>query len=325
MTKEQLQEAVGFIFNDKATLGLELYLILEGRTGLNLKLADLGDNGLDDEMIEGFKEHLKWRTIEDQEADLRPLSELDNGSNTIHIYDLEGLPDGLEIIHTELDKNKVPLFDFTTDKLQDVRAFLIKIASPTQQVVLYKHHHHLNVLSQSTTLYFFGDDHRFKKPDGALLRFSFAVDFVLVDGKVLVYDINCLEKKFGFGSILVNNATTQVAAIAALGFVQNIVELEDYAKDIGGAKHILRLNKKSPVLLLKFDQIKTFIKGNAYLKRRLRFTDDESQLRFHTHVSKRYFIQLLNDDFLTSQLSNTEYASSKKDGLAELEGTTPTE
>jgi Domain of unknown function (DUF4868) len=325
MTKEQLQEAVGFMFKDKSALGLELYLVMQGKEGLELRQADLGDDGLETEILKGFADHLEWRTVSDEEAKLRPLSELDQAKNTIHLYDLEGLPDGLGMINAELDKSKVPLYDFTTDRLQDVRAFLIKIASPTQQVVLYKHHHHLNVLSQSSTFYFFGDDHRFKKPEGELLRFSFAVDFALVNGKLLVYDIECLEKKFGFESILVSNAGKQVTVIAALGFVENIDELQDYAKDKAGAKEILRLNKNSPVLKLEFDQIKTFILGNAYLRRRLRFNDDESQLRFHTHVSKRYFIQLLNDDFLTSHLSKTEYASSKKDGIAELDNVTPVE
>lgn len=325
MTKEQLQEAIGFMFKDKASLGLELYLIMQVEEGLELRQADLGDDGLEAEILKGFTDHLEWRTVTDEEAKLRPLSELDQAKNTIHLYDLEGLPVGLDMIHSDLDKNKVPLFDFTKDKLQNVRAFLIKIASPTHQVVLYKHHHHLNVLSQLSTFYFFGDDHRFKKPEGELLRFSFAVDFALVNEKLLVYDINCLERKFGFESILVSNAGKQVTLIAALGFVENIDELVDYAKDKAGAKEILRLNKKSPVLKLEFDQIKTFILGNAYLRRRLRFNDDESQLRFHTHVSKRYFIQLLNDDFLTSHLSKTEYASSKKDGIAELDETMPVE
>ena len=325
MTKEQLQEAVGFMFKADAALGLELYLIMQGEAELELRQADLGDGGLDAEILKGFKKHLEWRTVADKEAKLRPLSELDQAKNTIHLYDLEELPDGLEMINSELDKNKIPLFDFTKDKLQNVRAFLIKIASPTQQVVLYKHHHHLNVLSQSNTLYFFGDDHRFNKPAGELLRFSFTVDFALVNEKLLVYDIDCLEKKFGFESILVSNAGKQVTFIAALGFVENIDELEGYVKDKAGAKEILRLNKNSPVLKLEFDQIKTFILGNAYLRRRLRFNEDESQLRFHTHVSKRYFIQLLNDDFLTSHLSKTEYASSKKDGIAELDETTPVE
>lgn len=323
MTKEQLQEAIGFMFEAKADLGLELYLVMAGKDGLELRQADLGDDGLDAEIIKGFKDHLEWRTVSDEEAKLRPLSELDQAKGTIHLYDLEGLPDGLDIINAELDKKKIPLYDFTKDKLQDVRAFLVKIASPTQQVVLYKHHHHLNVLSQSSTFYFFGDDHRFKKPEGDLLRFSFAIDFALVNRKLLVYDIDCLEKKFGFESILVSNAAKQVKLIAALGFVENIEELEAYAKDKAGAKEILRLNKDSPVLKLEFDLIKSFILGNAYLKRRLRFNDDGSKLRFHTHVSKRYFIQLLNDDFLTSHLSKTEYASSKKDGIAELDKTMP--
>jgi hypothetical protein len=326
MTLEELRQAIGFMYEEGVVLGLELYLVLETENGPVLRIADLGDDGvLEEEILNGFKDHLEWRTIDDPDASLRPLSELDQGNRTIHHYNLDGLPDGLGIIRSTLDKNQVTTFNFGTDDLHNVRAFLIRIASPTEQVVLYKHHHHLNLLNQASTFYFFGDAQRFQKPEGPLLRFSFTVDFVLTGGEILVYNIDCLEKKFGFESILVSNATQRVAEIAELNFVHNIEELEEYARDKSGAKDVLRLNRNSPVLLLPFDEIRAFIQGNAYLSRRLRFTDDETQLRFHTHVSKRYFIQLLNDDFLTSHLSKTEYASSKKDGIAELDETMPVE
>lgn len=325
MNRQELIASLGFLFDPDVKLGLQLFLLVEEEGQLVLRLADLGSGTLEGEMIQGFKDHLEWRTIDDEETRVCPLSELNAEKKTIHHYDLEDLPEGLDVINSDLTKKGIPLFDFNEDRLQDIKAFLIRIASPDRQVVLYKHHHHLNVLNQANTFYFFGDQYRFQKPTGELLRFSFKVDFLLTESEVFVYDINCLESKFDFDQILIGSATTRVTEIGTLGFVENISELKEYARSRAGAKEVLRLNKKSPVLELPFKDIRTFIEGHAYLSRRLRFNADGSQLVFHTHVSKSYFIQLLNDDFLTSQLSKTDYASRTKDGIIDLDGVTPVE
>jgi len=235
---------------------------------------------------------------------------------TIHHYDLEGLPDGLEIINTPLVAEKIPLFNFETDDLDEVDAFLIKLSSVDHNVVLYKKHYHLNLLKQSKVFYFVKSDERFSKPEEGILRFSFTIDFMKVGDKIIVYDIKCLEREFRFDNILINNAKDKVVEISALNFVENIVELEVYASDKSGARKVLSIKPNSPVLALQFDQIKTFVKNHPYLKKRLKFNDDESKFRFHTQVSKIYFIDLLNDNYLTSDLTSIFYKTNAKDEMA---------
>ena len=316
MNKEELQQALGFLFEQNAVIGLELYLVLATNEGLQLRLADLGDGNLPTEVKNGFLQYINGRTFENENAQVLPLSELNSERTTIHHYNLEGLPEGLEIINSDLNVEDIDNFNFENDSLTDVKAFLIKLSSVDNSIVLYKKHSRLNLLQQSRVFYFVKDQERFTKPQEGILRFSFTVDFMKVNSEIMVYDINCLEKEFCFDNILINNAQTKIGAIAELNFVENIEELQAFAQDKSGAKKVLGIKPNSPVLNLQFSQIKTFVQNHPYLRRRLRFNNDESMFRFHTQVSKQYFIDLLNDNFLTSDLTSIFYKTNAK---AEME------
>lgn len=316
MNKQELQTAISFLFEPNAVLGLELYLVLDTDEGTVIRRADLGNGALPTEVRNGFLEYLNGRTNLNQDALVKPLSELDPLRTTIHHYDMVGLPDGLEIINTPLVAEEIPLFNFEADNLDEVDAFLIKLSSVDHQVVLYKKHSHLNLLKQAKVFYFVKDEERFAKPEEGVLRFSFTIDFLKVGNDIVVYDINCLEKNFKFDNILINNAEDKVDEIAALNFVENIEELKTFAGDKSGARKVLGIKPNSPVLVLQFDQIKTFVKNHPYLKKRLRFNDDESRFRFHTQISKTYFIDLLNDNYLTSDLTSIFYKTNAKDEMA---------
>lgn len=312
MNKQQLQEAISFLFEPDAIIGMELYLVLNTENGIELRIANLGDGDLPTEVKDGFLEYIYGRTFQNEEAQVLPLSELNAERATIHHYDLEGLPDGLDIMHSELNAEEIEVFNFDSDRLEDVKAFLIKLSSVDHSIVLYKKHSHLNLLRQSKVFYFVKDDEKFAKPQEGILRFSFTIDFMKVDDEILVYDISCLEREFKFADIIINNAQIRLDTISALNFVENFEELQELANEKSGAKKVLSIKTDSRVLTLEFDLIKTFVQNHPYLKRRLKFNDDETMFRFHSKISRIYFIDLLNDNFLTSDLTSVFYKTKAK-------------
>ena len=198
MNRPELQEAIAFLFEPNAVIGLELYLILDTDTGVQIKKANLGDGNLPNEVKNGFLAYLNGRTIQNNDAEVLPLSELNPERTTIHHYDFKDLPDGLDIINAELTPEEIETFNFDDDTLDDVDAFLIKLSSVDNNVVLYKKHSHLNLLKQSRVFYFVKDDERFAKPAEGILRFSFSIDFMKVNEEIFVYEIKCLEQEFPF-------------------------------------------------------------------------------------------------------------------------------
>ena len=324
MDKNQLEETLSFLFEDDLEIGFEMYLVLDSQNEEIIRQADLGDGELSREIKNGFLTYLRGRTFENPEAEVLPMSVLNEAKTTIHHYDLGQVPDGLEVMDIELDSDSIVNFNFDDNSLTEVKAFLIKFTSVNENVVLYKQHYNLNLLKQSNGIFIFRDDERFAKPgnDQGILRFSFTLDFLKVDDDLFIYDLKCLEREFNFNDILVNNATNQIKEIGDLGFVENIDFLQDLTSDKSGARKVLKLRRDSPVLQMDFRDIKNFVQGNDYLKRRLKFNEEGSQFHLHTQASRIYFIKLLNDDYLTSHLTNTQYDSENKSEVKDDEAET---
>jgi hypothetical protein len=314
MNKTELLETLSFLFENNAVIGLELYLVLKTNNELELRKADLGEE-LQEELKKGFLQNIHERTFDNEDIQVLPLSELNSDRSTIHHYNLDGLPEGLEIINSELNPENIVNFNFNRDNLNNVKAFLIKLSSVDNQIVLYKNHSHLNILKQNKILYFIRDNERFTKPQEGILRFSFKFEFMKVNNQIMVYDIDCLEKEFRFENILINNAQSKIDDIKDLGFLENIDELRDFANERKGAKKVLSINLNSPVLKLEFNIIRQFVQNHPYLSKRLKFNDNESKFRFHTKASKIYFINLLNDNYLTSNLTSIYYQTNAKEEM----------
>jgi hypothetical protein len=320
MNKDNLNNEIGFLFEADAFLNLEMYLLVKTEESSELRRADLGDGGLSDEIKNGFLNYLKIKTIENEETLVKPLSDLDDSRKTIHHYDFDELPAGLEIINTPLVSEEIPFFNFEDDKLENIEAFLIKISTTEKHVILYKKHSHLNLLQQKSVFYFVKDNERFAKPKEGILKFSFSIDFLKVNGNIFVYDINCLEREFRFYNIVINTAKTKVNVIAGLNIIENIEELHDLVTKKSGAKKVLRLKPDSPVLSIEFDRIRTFVKNHPFLKRRLKFNEDESKFRFHSKISRIYLLDLLNDNYLNSDLTSIFYQTESKNEMSMEEG-----
>ncbi|MBA4276933.1 Kiwa anti-phage protein KwaB-like domain-containing protein [Flavobacterium sp.] len=66
-------------------------------------------------------------------------------------------------------------------------------------------------------------------------------------------------------------------------------------------------------------QIIDFTKNHPALKGKIKYNTDGSLINLHTKTAKDLFVKLLNDDFLTSELTKLFYDSLAKDGIEILE------
>jgi hypothetical protein len=104
-----------------------------------------------------------------------------------------------------------------------------------------------------------------------------------------------------------------------MSIVQNIEELESLIDNITFARKLIKVARSSPVILNNIPniQIIDFTKIHPALKGKIRYNEDESMIKLHTKKSKDLFVKLLNDDFLTSELTRLFYDSLAKDGIEE--------
>lgn len=114
--------------------------------------------------------------------------------------------------------------------------------------------------------------------------------------------------------MIVNEAKKSIEEIGETGRLDNVDVLYDELENITFARKLTRVNKDSKVLgKVSNKKLIEFTQSHAYfVKTPIKITNDGNKLLFDMKKSKAALIKLLNDDLLTSQLTNTDYESLDK-------------
>lgn len=85
--------------------------------------------------------------------------------------------------------------------------------------------------------------------------------------------------------------------------------------NVSFARKLTKIARNSPVLQNNIPNIDVinFSRQHPALRNKMRYTTDNAQFMLDTKTSKQLFIKLLNDDFLTSELTRLYYDSLAKD------------
>jgi DNA-binding GntR family transcriptional regulator len=129
--------------------------------------------------------------------------------------------------------------------------------------------------------------------------------------------LNTIEKSFGFHDVIKREAMIGLEAIREMSIVSNIGTLEELIDNVGFARRLTKIARNSPVIRNNIPNanIISFSMNHPAVRNKMRYTPDGSQFALDTKVSKDLFIKLLNDDFLTSELTSLYYDSLAKDNI----------
>ena len=136
---------------------------------------------------------------------------------------------------------------------------------------------------------------------------------------IIILNLKTIEKSFGFTEVIKRESLLGIEAIREMSILQNIEELESLIENVTFARKLIKVARSSPVIQnnIPNTQIIEFTKNHPALKGKIRYNEDGTMIKLHTKKSKDLFVKLLNDDFLTSQLTSLYYDSLAKDGIEE--------
>lgn len=99
-----------------------------------------------------------------------------------------------------------------------------------------------------------------------------------------------------------------------MNIVDDIEALTDELDNITFARKLTRIYKDSKVIgKVSNEAIINFAQTHRYFKMNpIKLTESKEKFILDTKKSKKTFIKLLNDDFLTSQLTNSDYEALAK-------------
>jgi Domain of unknown function (DUF4868) len=312
MTTEELKKHLQQLYDQIDQSGIAVYAILKGEETAEPKKLDIEAASLPS-LKALFIESLKEKLSEQKDLALVPLSSSDERTNAIYLYDLEVPQELTHAFNAVAQQDGLALFNFSEKQLLNIKALLIEIGNNECQIILYKSMSTVNIFGQSS-YFLMKHQHRIKKIEDDFMRISSGFQLLKIGGEILVLELSVLEKTFGFHDVIKREATISLKAIQAISLLENIEVLSEMIEDVKYARKFTKIAQSSPVLKekIKNDRIIHFCKTFPKLKGKIRFNDAENKIRLDTKVSKELFIQLLMDDFLTSELTHHHYTSLAK-------------
>lgn len=321
MKAKEIKDGVfGILAREK---GIKVYFVLKKEDKRIVKNVNIVDeleecDNTTQDLLKGCCDALESLFSEyDDTEDILKLSSADERKNGLYYYDLDDEPLELELMRKTIANGKViEQFDFKTDSLEEIAALIMVVGDAEQQIVVYKQQYPISLLRRDKCMLMpIPHRNRLKRVQDDILRVDFNFQMCLVKGKVLVLDIDKMEKLCSFHTLLVNEAKKSIDLISNLGILDNVQSLEDELDNIRFVRKLTRIYKDSKVLgKVSNDRIILFAQKHKYfVNNPLKIVGDKIVL--DTKRSKDTFVKLMNDDFLVSELTSEEYESLAKNGV----------
>lgn len=309
MTTEELKHATRLCIEHDDDINVEVFIVLKNH---EIRKANFLHT-LQPEIITIFKPIIATKIL-DADYSLLNVSSADERRNAIYYYDLD-LTEQLLIFHQVLNgENNFPYFSFEYDEVNNIDAFLFVIGNAEHQIVLYKRLASVNIYQQRTGLFIRKEDNQFAKLESDVIKIVPQIDAFMINGEIFVMDLKLLETAFQIHEVIKTAARQQIDLLASYDLVENIDSLEIELENVSFARKFSKLVTNSPVLgIVDNQRIINFTKNHPALRNKFRYTGNDSKLELHTKLSKKLFVKLLNDDYLTSTLTNQDYDSIAKD------------
>lgn len=310
MNKEELNTKLAYFINNIEQIGVTVYVVLKEHISPKKLDIDVDDLPTIKTM---FANSINESIVADENLQVMTLSSSDERINVLYEYDIE-IPERLQCLQSVVESDDQATFDLENDEINSVSALIIELGDEQNQVVLYKTMAQVNIYGRSS-FFLKKSAQRFEELKEEFFRLSPNFQFLRVDGSLFVLDLKTLEKSFGFHEVIEKEALLGVEAVEAVELLENPETLYELIQDITTARKLTKIAKNSPVLRANIENhhIIAFCKSFPALKGKIRFNANEDKIQLDTKVSKSLFIQLLMDDFLTSELTSFHYTSLAKD------------
>jgi hypothetical protein len=315
MNRIELINSLNLVLEQGDNLSTVVYAVLKGTN--EVKLLNIVNEEIDF-IQDMFIQSINSTIINVEGQTIVPVSEADDRSNTVFEYDLE-LPESLEYINTKLNDN-TPLFSFNDEDLGNIQSLLIEIGTEENQITIIKQLSPVEVFGRGGFSLWSSNQQQLKKFEYKVLRFTPKFNGIKVNNTVIFTELKLLERSHGFHDIIVREANASIQLIEALNILDTTEGLTSLLSNVRFARKVLKI-KKSPVISNNIPNsvIITFTKTHPALVRKMKYSEDGNKIILETKISKELFIKMLDDAYLTSELTNQFYESKAKDEVTNEE------
>lgn len=316
MSIDALRLTAQTLANDPQTVGI-MFFILKQQNQFFARKVELS---ADAQAALTAEVKLELREFFEDDYVLRDLTAADQRQDAIYLYNLQNYPPQVQQLIETLDAAAtIPDFDHANDQVTDLKAIAVVLGNGTDTLAIYKHHYPTNTFRRNGFSLFragIGQD-RFEKLNQDIIRMGHTIDFVYDGTDVFVTNFKILEKFFGYKEAMKADAIVKLETLADRDIIEDVSLLGERISvqgDVTFAKKVIRAIAHSRVLdTVGNNQIIQFIKQHHSLSKKIKINIGETRIILETKISQNFFMKLLNDDYLKSELTNFEYDADSKD------------
>lgn len=318
MTREELISELQFVIDEKIEKTLNIFVTTD-TTGL--QLFNIVDKDLN-ELTKMFSWSIRAEAI-DREYVIEDYSTSLTRNDVFHIYDLDDQPTEEMIRMAEVVSIQDPdYFDRTISRIEKINGIYIVIKDVDNRHVLTLFKKITNVdkaYAASSFLIFGKEDKLFERQKENMLRISPSFQMMRVKGKIILTDLDKLEKPLHLDAILQKETARDVMNLGK-GLITNnehLLSVCQKPKNCQKLRHALQKSKVVEKLksgVLNSSMIINFVKNKTTLKFHYNRAGNIFELKSEAEAIR--FIKLMDDDYLLSELTGEKYDSGLKDPMA---------
>ena len=311
ITKEEITSYLSFL-NDESQKIIVVYGIKEDYSIFKLNIQRDHLDVLLEMIIESVIEKMvtknylikSYRTADERKA--------------YYEYDFLEETEEIRLLRESPGNDEIPNFNFNDNSIADINSLIIVITNGDKTISLYKDISGVEKIYSQRSYIIKKSVEQFVREDEDMLRISSSFHMIRINGVTILTELDYLERRNGFKNIIINEAARDVQRICDKQIIDNFdVFKKVIESDMALSKKFIKALSESPVMNIENNKIIQFAKNHRRLNRNLDFSDDGSMIRLRDKNQVKWFLKLINDDFLLSQLSDKEYESGNKDIIKE--------
>ena len=308
-------------FIDKCD-GISVYFINDANeiynSDIDSKVLDRYRTGLCNELCLKYTKNDKFSSPN--------LSNYDERKNALYKYDFPAsdMPLEFKLTQTVLDFKAtkiIPIYQTKNKKLSNVKSVIIQLKSSSlvQSIALYQHVAPVSLLgSDKGLLNITTHKTRLVELESDVLKLNAKFVFLQHNDFYYIENVHTLETRLHFKDAIHKRAQSYSEEIKNLGLIEDMKKFnERIEKDTSFARKVVKAFKNSIVIKEKIsnEDIIIFSQSKKYYSDFLKPTDDGLSFKLESVAKCNKFLELLDDDFLKSELTHRNYLARSKDLL----------
>ncbi|EHI9274976.1 DUF4868 domain-containing protein [Vibrio vulnificus] len=286
------------------------------------------DSDIDSTALANFRtsfcEQLRSNYTENDNFSLLGLSNYDERKGALFQYDFSKaeMPFDFKLTEQVLSfkaTDEVPVYQAKHDKLNNIRASIVLLTSSSlnKSIAFFQYIYPVALLgSDKGMLNITTHDTRLIELEQDVLKLNANFVFMQISDKYFVENVNALETRLHFKEVIHKRAQAYAKNIEDLGLVEDMTKFNDrIAKETSFARKLVKVYKNSVVIKesVPNKDIVQFAMSKSYYSESMKATDAGDSFQLDSIVRCKRFVELLDDDFLKSELTNRNYIARAKD------------